>query len=126
MKNSAASLNFENPVAFRIAAGLGLLLVGIGAFGAHVLQPVLEAHDTLAIWQTGVFYHAIHAVALLALAACARANFWTTLLWCVGILIFSGSLYTLSITNLRWLGAITPMGGVALIAGWLVLLIRGR
>lgn len=112
-------------MSLRIAAILGALVVALGAFGAHGLQPVLERHDTAAIWQTAVFYHAIHAVALLALAAAGRASAWMTGLWTAGVAIFSGSLYILAITDIRWLGAITPIGGTALIIGWIVLAITG-
>ncbi|MFN0067203.1 MAG: DUF423 domain-containing protein [Limisphaerales bacterium] len=105
----------------RVAAVLGFLAVALGAFGAHGLKPVLERHGTLATWDTAVLYHAVHAVALLALAARARVPAFTA--WCFvsGLVVFSGSLYLLSVTGVRWLGAITPLGGVAFLVGWAAL-----
>lgn len=111
----------KSAVMVRVAAVLGALVVAIGAFGAHGLKDTLVANNTEAIWDTAVFYHAVHAVALLALALAGRAGALISGCWVVGIIIFSGSLYVLAITDLRWLGAITPFGGVALIAGWVVL-----
>jgi uncharacterized membrane protein YgdD (TMEM256/DUF423 family) len=106
-------------VALRVAAGLGLLAVSLGAFGAHGLKDLLARNDTAAIWEKAVFYHFIHAVMLFLLAGRAplRAGPWLSFL--AGILIFSGSLYLLAVTNARWLGAITPLGGVSFLAGWL-------
>ena len=111
---------------FRIAAGLGFLGVALGAFGAHALKPTLAAFGTADVWVTAVHYHLVHAVALLALAAAGRASALTTWLWTGGILVFSGSLYLLATSGVKGLGAITPLGGLALLAGWLILLIRGR
>ena len=106
-------------LAFRVAAVLGALAVGLGAFGAHSLKTLLEQNGTAAIWQTAASYHFIHAVVLLVLAG--RTPFrrcpWFALL--AGIGLFSGSLYLLALTNLRWLGAITPFGGGSFIIGWL-------
>ena len=116
----------SSEVAFRVAASLGASLVALGAFGAHGLKDILEANDTAAIWQTAVFYHAIHTVALLALALAARASRILTGLWLGGVIVFSGSLYLLAVTDIRWLGAITPIGGVALLAGWIVVLFSRR
>lgn len=110
-----------------IAAILGVTGVGLGAFGAHGLKARLEAADASALWQTAVFYHLLHAVALLALAVAARPRFAVramTLLrlsggcWIGGIIGFSGSLYILALGGPRWLGPVTPVGGLALIAGW--------
>ena len=111
---------------FRIAAVLGTLVVALGAFGAHGLEDTFETFGTAAIWQTGVFYHAIHAVALLALAASGRAGRLVTGLWLAGVIIFSGSLYLMAVTNMRWLGMITPIGGLALIGGWVALIFSKR
>lgn len=105
----------------RLAAVLGFLAVALGAFGAHGLKPVLERHGTLAAWDTAVLYHAIHAVALLALAARARVPAVTAWCFLAGVAVFSGSLYVLSVTGLRWLGAVTPLGGGAFLAGWAAL-----
>jgi uncharacterized membrane protein YgdD (TMEM256/DUF423 family) len=104
--------------ATRVAAGLGFLAVALGAFGAHGLKDVLAQNGTAAIWEKAVFYHFIHAVMLFLLAS--RKPFAAGAWWCflAGIVIFSGSLYLLAATNVRWLGAVTPFGGVSLIAGW--------
>ena len=112
---------------FLFAAGAiaGLLGVAIGAFGAHALRDRL-APDLLAIFETGVRYHFYHALALLAAAyaagrwpeGSAGAAGW---LFIAGIGLFSGSLYVLALTGVRWLGAITPLGGLAFIAGWALL-----
>ncbi len=111
-------------IAFRLAAGLGLLGVALGAFGAHGLKAQLAAFGTESFWETAVIYHLVHAVALLAVAE--RASALLTWLWVGGITVFSGSLYVLAVTDARWLGAITPIGGVALIFGWALLMVRGR
>ena len=107
---------------FVIGAFLAGLGVALGAFGAHGLKGTLSP-DMLANFETGVRYQMYHALALLAVAW-AYAQWQKPLLvtggWLMvaGIVIFSGSLYVLSLTGMKWLGAITPIGGVALIAGW--------
>src|SRR4051812_35897323 len=96
---SSAAMN--NVMAMRIAAVAGLLGVALGAFGAHGLKEVLTRHGTAAIWETAVFYHLIHAVMLYVLAArngLAAGPWWSFL---IGIVIFSGSLYVLALTNQR-------------------------
>jgi uncharacterized membrane protein YgdD (TMEM256/DUF423 family) len=116
-----------NPIlALRLAALSGFLAVALGAFGAHGLKAMLEDHGTVAVWQTGALYHLVHAVVLLALAlrdSVARLPF---ALFGIGIVIFSGSLYALALTNVKWLGAITPLGGLCLLGGWLALAIKPR
>ncbi|OZI35070.1 hypothetical protein CAL29_13360 [Bordetella genomosp. 10] len=112
----------------RIFALLGALnmfvAVAAGAFGAHGLKARLSA-EMLAIWQTGVTYQMAHGLGLLAIAALAP-RFGSSLLtgagWLMfaGIEIFSGSLYVLALSNVRWLGAITPIGGLGFLAGWLL------
>jgi len=107
-----------------IAAGVG---VALGAFGAHGLKSRVGPED-LAIFETGVRYHLIHALALLAVGWAAQrwpggavsAAGWA---FVAGIAIFSGSLYVLVLTGQRWLGAVTPIGGLSLILGWLALAI---
>jgi uncharacterized membrane protein YgdD (TMEM256/DUF423 family) len=107
----------------RIAAAMGFLVVALGAFGAHGLKDTLAANQTAVVWERAVFYHAIHAVMLFILASRTSARgAWFCFL--AGIAIFSGSLYALAITNVKWLGAITPFGGVSLLAGWLWLFLR--
>lgn len=105
----------------------GALGVALGAFGAHGLRSRLSP-DMLAVFETGVRYEMYHAVALLALAALmTRFDGWLFHLagWAftIGIVLFSGSLYLLALTGIRVLGAITPIGGVALILGWACLAI---
>ena len=105
----------------RISAIVGFLAVALGAFGAHGLHAVLEKNARLATWETAVLYHLTHAVVLLIIATLRplrAAAFWLML---TGIAIFSGTLYVLALTNVKWLGAITPIGGVCLLAGWLAL-----
>ena len=92
-----------------------------GAFGAHGLKAVLAQNGTLAVWQTAALYHLVHAVVLLVLAQRAVVARVPFTLFGAGIVIFSGSLYALALTNGQWLGAITPFGGVCLLAGWLAL-----
>ena len=107
----------------RIAALIGLMAVALGAFGAHGLKAILARNGTAAIWETAVFYHLTHALMLFVLAGQTplRRGPWFSFL--VGILVFSGTLYLLAVTNLRWLGAITPIGGLSLMAGWLWLML---
>jgi uncharacterized membrane protein YgdD (TMEM256/DUF423 family) len=102
-----------------VLCGLGVIL---GAFGAHGLRARLSP-EMLVVFETGVRYHLIHALGLLAVAWAASR--WpgsyvsiAGYLFVAGIFIFSGSLYVLAITGIRWLGAITPIGGVCLIVGW--------
>lgn len=109
-----------------IAAINGFLAVALGAFGAHGLKQKLSA-DMLAVYQTGVQYHFYHTLALFGVALLmlqmpqSPALRWSALLFVIGIIVFSGSLYVLSITGMRWLGAITPLGGVAFLCGWILL-----
>ena len=102
----------------RIAAAMGLLAVALGAFGAHGLKDLLAHNGTTAVWEKAVFYHFIHAVMLFVLAE--RKPFPAVAWWSflIGIFFFSGSLYLLAITNVLWLGAITPIGGVSFLFGW--------
>ena len=110
-----------------IAAGAlnGALAVMAGAFGAHGLKAKL-APELLATWHTGAEYHMYHALALVLAGVVAGAAPTTTLnaagiALAAGMLLFSGSLYLLALTGVKWLGAITPLGGLAFIAGWLLL-----
>lgn len=102
------------------------LAVALGAFGAHGLKSRLSA-DLMAVYQTAVQYHSMHALGLLLIGIIAHwlgqsalIN-WAGWLLLTGIVLFSGSLYTMSFTGIRMLGAITPFGGVAFLAGWLLL-----
>ena len=113
----------SNSTAVRVAAALGFLAVALGAFGAHGLKDLLLRNGTTAIWEKAVFYHFIHAVMLFVLAQRPALQLGPWICFLVGIVIFSGSLYALALTNLRALGAITPLGGFSFLAGWLWLLI---
>ncbi len=107
-----------NSTALRIAAGLGFLAVALGAFGAHGLKDLLARNGTASIWEKAVFYHFIHAVVLFVIAGRSPLQTGPWVSFLIGILIFSGSLYVLAVTNLRWFGAITPFGGVSFLVGW--------
>ncbi len=109
------------PIAVQVAAVLGFLGVALGAFGAHGLKDTLANFNTTAIWQTAVLYNLVHAVAALWAAERNPLVVW---LWAAGVVIFSGSLYILAVTNIKWLGAITPIGGLLFLGGWLLLIIR--
>ena len=103
-------MTMSNHVTRRACSLLGFFGVLFGAFGAHLFRGFLEKSGTTQIWQTGVFYHLVHAVVLLVLSGwrpVPRAAFNLIL---IGVIIFSGSLYILALTNLKWLGAITPLG----------------
>ncbi len=107
-----------------ILMGLG---VAFGAFGAHGLRNRLDAYS-LSIYEKAVFYHFVHALGILLTALLARAQAITPAaegrvagLFLLGILVFSGSLYALAVSGVRILGAITPIGGVAFLAGWALL-----
>ena len=103
----------------------GMTAVAAGAFGAHALRARLPA-DLLAVFETGARYQMYHALALLAVAWAAErwpsgaavAAGWA---FVAGIVVFSGSLYVLALSGVRWLGAVTPVGGVAFLAGWALL-----
>lgn len=114
----------NSATATRLAAAAGLLAVALGAFGAHGLKDLLAQNGTAAIWEKAVFYHFIHAVVLFFLAErkILPAVAWWSFL--AGIVLFSGSLYLLAVTNARWLGALTPVGGVSFIVGWAALLFK--
>ena len=112
-----------NALLFRLAAALCFLAVGLGAFGAHALKATLQANDTTEVWKTAVLYHFVHALALLILAVLPVTSRAAAGLFMAGVVIFSGSLYLLALTNIKWLGAITPLGGLCFLAGWLALVI---
>ena len=112
--------------AFRISAVFGFLAVALGAFGAHGLKGVLAQNDTAPIWQTAVLYHLAHSLMLVLVASREPLHVWAWRLFVAGIIIFSGSLYTLALTNVKVLGAITPVGGVCLLAGWFTLALKPK
>ncbi len=111
------------------AAAMGAVAVVAGAFGAHGLKSRLSA-EQLSSWSTATDYHLLHSVVLLALALFARASGkeigWPAGLILAGTVLFSGSIYLLILTHQRWLGPVTPIGGLLLIAGWLSMLLLAR
>jgi uncharacterized membrane protein YgdD (TMEM256/DUF423 family) len=105
-------------ILFRIAAALCFLAVALGAFGAHGLRSTLESRGMVDVWNKAVFYQFIHAIALLVLALYGTVNRGAWWLLFTGILLFSGSLYLLALTSFRWLGPVTPIGGLCFLVGW--------
>ncbi|AZU65165.1 DUF423 domain-containing protein [Neobacillus mesonae] len=111
-----------------IGAVNAFLAVALGAFGAHGLKDRLDAHY-LEIWKTGVQYQMFHATGLLVIgllfgkAAASSLFSWSGWLMLIGIILFSGSLYLLSLTKIGPLGAITPIGGVCFLAAWILLIV---
>jgi uncharacterized membrane protein YgdD (TMEM256/DUF423 family) len=113
-----------------VMIGSALMFVGvsIGAFGAHGLSDYLVRYDMEGTFDTAVRYHIYHGLAMLAVAWAANRwpgpyTTWAGYLIFIGVLLFSGSLYLLVLTRINWLGAITPLGGVAFVAGWALLFI---
>ena len=106
-----------------LASLSGMLAVTFGAFGAHALRDKLDG-DLMRVFETAVQYHFYHSLALLAVGVIALNQPQTVMLksagwlFLLGIAVFSGSLYILAITGIKWLGAVTPLGGLAFIAGW--------
>lgn len=112
----------------QFAALSGMLAVALGAFGAHAFKEKLLANGYLSTFETAVSYQFYHTLALLGIGILSMKYPSTLIQWSgtsmvVGILIFSGSLYLLCFSGIKWLGAITPIGGLAFIAGWLLLFI---
>ncbi len=112
-----------NKITF-FAAFLTALGVALGAFGAHALKETLLSHGTTETWKTAVLYHLLHGVAAWAcLSGAARPSpllVKSASAWLIGILLFSGSLYILALGGPRWVGPVTPLGGLAFIVGWLM------
>lgn len=109
---------------FRLGAITGLLAVALGAAGAHgFVNGLLVRNATLDIWRTAVTYHLVHAVVLLVVAGRIPFARPAWILFFTGIVLFSGSLYLLALTGIHWLGAVTPVGGISLLAGWLSLIL---
>ncbi|MOA06244.1 hypothetical protein D3C78_1258750 [compost metagenome] len=108
-----------------IGAILMLLSVALGAFGAHVLERVI-GEKAIGTYETGVHYHMIHGIGIIlaafaaGLGADSRKILWANRLFILGIILFSGSLYLLAVAGWKWLGPITPLGGVSFIIGWLM------
>ena len=103
---------------------LALSAVLFGAFGAHALRETLSAHDSIQTWETAVRYQMWHALALILLSMISLAQpipKMTGACFAVGTLLFSGSLYGLALDGPKWLGPVTPLGGLCLLIGWLLL-----
>jgi uncharacterized membrane protein YgdD (TMEM256/DUF423 family) len=115
----------KSGVAFKVAAAFGFFAVALGAFGSHGLKDILLQNGMTETWKTASLYHLAHSVLLLwlAWAGINQRAFWS---FVVGIFIFSGSLYLMSVTGIRWLGAVTPVGGLALLSGWLFLFFQKK
>jgi uncharacterized membrane protein YgdD (TMEM256/DUF423 family) len=109
-----------------LGSALAFLSVALGAFGAHALKSRISS-DMLSVYETGVHYHMVHALALILIAILSDKMKYSSLIpwsgWSltIGIVLFSGSLYALSITGIRTLGIITPFGGMAFLIGWALL-----
>jgi uncharacterized membrane protein YgdD (TMEM256/DUF423 family) len=116
----------NSTMAIRTAAVAGFLAVALGAFGAHGLKEILVRHGTTAQWETAVFYHFIHALMLFILSLRASPPVIPWFSFMIGMVIFSGTLYLLALTNERWLGAITPVGGASLLIGWFWLILNAK
>jgi uncharacterized membrane protein YgdD (TMEM256/DUF423 family) len=113
-----------------LGAMSGFVAVAAGAFGAHAVRDRLSA-EYLAVFETAARYQMYHALALLAVALLLSLRPSGTLQWAgwlfvVGTTLFCGSLYALALTGTRWLGAITPLGGIAFLAGWIFLALSAR
>ncbi|MCX7101042.1 MAG: DUF423 domain-containing protein [Methylobacter sp.] len=115
-----------NPIFLLLGALSAMLGVGLGAFGAHGLKTIISP-ELLAVYQTGVTYQMWHALGLIGLALIqpqapdSKLLKWSGWLMFVGILLFSGSLYLLALLNLKWLGMITPIGGVCFLTAWFLI-----
>ncbi|MCE2694145.1 MAG: DUF423 domain-containing protein [Verrucomicrobia bacterium] len=119
-----------DPLRLRVSALLGFLAISLGASGAHgPVHEKLKAAGELEHWETALQYHLPHAVVLLLLTLFASSK--PTMVWAwrmilLGVLIFSGSLYLLAYTGIKWLGAITPLGGLSLMAGWTLIALSAK
>jgi uncharacterized membrane protein YgdD (TMEM256/DUF423 family) len=129
--DAAAMANSVNPYrSSLLGAGiLGFSGVALGAFGAHALAPALSGRGMVLVWETASRYHLLHSAAVFAgavwlhvgAAAVARQILWAIRCWTAGIVLFSGSLYWLALGGPKWLGPVTPLGGISLMLGWLFL-----
>ncbi len=119
------------PITSKVILGLGALLMALavsaGAFGAHALRDKLDAYH-IGVYEKAVFYHFVHALGLLIVGLISQqqllapaASSKVALLLLFGIIIFSGTLYALALTGMKWLGMITPIGGLSFIIAWLYL-----
>ena len=125
MTDTGGDKELDQGIGFRRAgAALMFLGIGLGAFGAHGLEEILIKNGRLETWNTAVFYHLIHGLAVWALGYMAPGRLVAGLCLVTGVIFFSGSLYLLCVTNILWLGAITPIGGILFLTGWGILGIK--
>jgi uncharacterized membrane protein YgdD (TMEM256/DUF423 family) len=124
VKRFIKGLGFMSRIFLLLGSALGFIAVALGAFGAHGLEAILSP-ERLEVYQTGVQYQMFHVTALLVVGVLCHFSKesssllkWTGYLFIVGILLFSGSLYLLTLTGVTALGMITPLGGVAFLMGW--------
>jgi uncharacterized membrane protein YgdD (TMEM256/DUF423 family) len=122
--NFISSMNHSTTL--QTGAMLGALAVALGAFGAHGLEPTLNALGTKATFELATRYHFYHVFALLATGLLMRSTphkqfKWAAILFTTGTLFFSGSLYLLALTKVSWIWPVTPAGGMCFIAGWIML-----
>jgi uncharacterized membrane protein YgdD (TMEM256/DUF423 family) len=123
-------MNKPDRLALSLAAFFGFTAVMSGALGAHALEGVLTERAMLRAWETAVLYHLAHAVVLLGLGVWSTGDGlspmgsrrWAALLIAGGIVLFAGSIYGLALGGPRWLGPVTPLGGLLLLAGWIAIL----
>ena len=116
-ETSPAQPAMSSTARLRLAALVLFLGIALGAFGAHGLEERLTANDRIDTWETATLYHLIHGLALFVLALLPGrplGYYW----FLAGIVIFSGSLYALALTDISRLGAITPIGGISFLVGW--------
>jgi uncharacterized membrane protein YgdD (TMEM256/DUF423 family) len=106
---------------WKIAGLFGATGVALGAFGAHALEDYVADPHLMEVWNTAAKYHLIHALAVVAVAVHPQKPKIAGVLFTIGVLVFCGSLYLMTLSGFRWLGAITPLGGLCFIAGWTVL-----
>lgn len=128
MRENTLETRNEGSSALLVASLFGFSGVALGAFGAHGLKELLLENGYLEVWHTAVLYQLVHTIALLAIGVgrgaglfSLRGGSWMTGAWSVGVILFSGSLYLLALTGVKWLGAITPLGGLAFLVGWAAL-----
>ena len=119
-----------DPFRLRLSALVGFLSIALGASGAHgSVHDKLVATGQLAHWETAVQYHLPHAVVLLLLTLLASSKplmRWAWRMFFLGILLFSGSLYVLAYTSTKWLGAVTPFGGLSFMVGWVLIAMSAK
>lgn len=108
----------------RVAAIMMFLAVALGAVAAHRLEEQLAASDRVGTWDTAVLYHLVHGIALFVVAGMGRSARGPSWCFLIGMVLFSGSLYLLSLTEMKWLVAVTPFGGISFLVGWLWLALR--